>query len=108
MNLPFSSSGSISTFEFGQNFDQDKVIPKQDVYIHFVAPNQSKIKENILMVKIEVEKLNIYANNDDTSCMYPGSLCSDETFQFNRFNVEKQKEVSFNLSTLNTRKRYHN
>ena len=56
LNLSFSSSGSISTLQFGQNFYQDKVIPKQDVYIHFVAPNQSKIKENILMVKIEVEK----------------------------------------------------
>ena len=58
------------------------------------------------MVKIEVEKLNIYSNNDGASCMHPGSLCSTEIFEFTHFEVEKQKEVSLNLSTLNNIKYY--
>ena len=51
------------------------------------------------MVKIEVEKLNIYSNNDVTSCMHPSSTCSTEIFELTHFELEKQKEVSFNLST---------
>ena len=94
-----STSGVIMSRGFGEIYDPKNVLQGQDSDIILITPNLTNSKEDnvTLLIKIEVEKLNIIEDGFN----------SVERLKFNSLDVKDKKETTLTLSLPAQYKLHH-